>query len=66
MSSTQTPEILLIMTVSSMLIATWDVTDMFNSIPQYFALEQCQENPVINTDCVIEAIDITLKNNVPM
>lgn len=56
----------------SVIHATWDVTDMFNSIPQYFALEQCQdhlnkrENPVINTDCVIEAIDITLKNNVPM
>ena len=52
--------------------ATWDVIDMFNSIPQDMALEQCREHlnkriaPAISTECIAEAIDITLKNNVCM
>ena len=49
---------------------TCNVIDMFSSIPQSPVIEKCKEfldqhqSPPVSTECILEAIDITLKNNI--
>ena len=46
-----------------------DIVNMFPSISKSVGLEQCRnhlekrENPLFSTECIIEALDITLENN---
>ena len=49
---------------------SFDIVEMFPSIPKDFGLRQCRQNldkredPLFSTDCIIEALDITLSHNV--
>ena len=56
--------------ITSVIHASFDIEAMFPSISKDFGLEQCRKhldkriNPIFSTDCITEALEITLENNI--